>query len=112
MAEIVNILVDQGANYKHVFEYQHPDGSPVDLRDWVARMQVRRTWHSVEVLWSAEGLFTVNGLDGEVVLEVPAAISSAWAWRSGVYDVEIVAVDGQVVRLAQGRITVANEVTR
>jgi len=53
---------------------------------------------------------TVAGTNVELV--IPAADSSEWMWRHGVYDVELVDLIGHPTRLIQGSVTVSPEVTR
>jgi beta-glucosidase-like glycosyl hydrolase len=108
-----DLLILQGTSDGFVIPVLDPDEDPADLTDWTARAQVRATRASTDILyeWSeAAGNVTVSG--NEFTFTVAPEVSSAWAWRDGVYDVEAVKNTGEVVRLTQGTISVDAEVTR
>lgn len=89
------------------------DGEPTDLTGWTVKAQVRKTAANPTVLheWStASGTATVT--DSKVTLLVAAAVSSAWLWVRGVYDLELTSPSGVVYRIAEGPVYVAPEVTR
>ena len=65
-------------------------------------------------------LLRLSTLDGTIVLDeaactirltIPATVTEALTWRSGVYDLELVSLDGTVTRLLAGKIKVVDEVT-
>ena len=85
---------------------------------WTVRAQVRDSIPDPTVLarWDSTDATTLpcsNNGTGTVTLEISAATSSAWAWRKGKWDLEVVSPDGaQVVRVDWGTIVVKPEVTR
>ena len=107
--------IEQGATYRRVFRYTDSDGVPVDITDYVARMQVRQSVSSPSVLLEAttiNGRLTINGPAGEVTLTLSAAITAAIAWTRGKYDLELEAPDSTVTRLLEGAVQVKREITR
>ena len=103
-----NLTIEQGTTWSHGWAVTY-NGDPID-ETWTARGQIRERVSSSEILYDLDP--TVNA-DGSVVVGVDAATSSAWAWRSAVYDVEVVNADASVVlRVAEGRVSVSLEVTR
>ncbi|SDH19003.1 hypothetical protein SAMN05421505_112112 [Sinosporangium album] len=60
---------------------------------------------------TANGRITIGGTTGQITLSIPDTVTSAWTWRAGVYDLELVAPDARVVRLIEGTVTVRPEVT-
>jgi hypothetical protein len=107
--------VEQGATINKQFVWKDSNGDEVDLTGYTARMQVRRSIPSDEVLFSAtteNGRIDLGGAAGTITLDVSAIDSAAIVWRRGVYDLELVASNGTVTRLLQGQITVSREVTR
>jgi hypothetical protein len=104
-----DLVIEQGSTFRRTIPVLNDAGVPIDLTDWTARGQIRRTYGS-EVAYDLVPCLTVADTDVELV--IPAADSSEWAWRSGVYDIEIVDVDGAPTRLLQGTVTVSPEVTR
>jgi hypothetical protein len=108
------LLIHQGTTWRKRWRITDPDtGTPRDLTEWSARAQVRAD-HSADSVVLAEWLDdTVTcDADGYVTITVSPAVSSAWTWRDGMYDVELVDPAGQVARIAQGAVRVSPEVTR
>ena len=90
--------------------------APVDLTGYSLRMQIRPSPGSATLYYEAneanQRLVKVSPEIGQFALYIPAAESSAWAWRRGVYDLEITHVaSGIVKRLLEGAVTVSPEVT-
>ncbi|POH63640.1 MULTISPECIES: hypothetical protein [Cryobacterium] len=108
-----NLTIPQGTTWAMRWPLQEEGGTAFDLDGWDARAQARATVMATGVLhsWtSAEGNIVLDGLG--VLLTVDPAVSSAWAWQSAVYDIEIFHTDGTVIRITQGGIKVSPEVTR
>lgn len=106
-ASKVDLEIEQGTTWAHGWAVTY-NGQPVD-DTWVARGQIRRVATAAEVLHTFAA--TVDG-GGNVVVAVEPDQSSAWAWRTGVYDVEVENPDGTVLRVASGKVLVSPEVTR
>jgi len=113
----VNLYVPKGATYGHRFLYrQLSDESVIPLNNYTARLQMREKVTSDEILYAAttddgDGI-TINGPEGAVLLEIPAAETASWGWAKGVYDLEIISATGKVSRIAEGNVKVFPEVTR
>jgi hypothetical protein len=108
-----NLTIPQGTTWAARWPLQEEDGTAANLAGWQARAHARETIRAEEVLHSwnaAAGNVVLDELG--VLLSVDPATSSAWAWRSAVYDVELFHTDGTVIRLTQGVISVSPEVTR
>lgn len=128
MTETVDIYLTQGQSDWISLTWTE-DGDPVDLTGWSALLQVRRAAAAEDVLFSAstdDGKITVDA-SGVVLVEIPAAESSAWqpsalapskivdgaTWTQfGVYDLELTDLSGQIVRLVHGRFWLSPEVSR
>jgi len=113
----VNMYIPQGATYGHKFLYrQESDESIISLNGYTARLHIRDKVTSTAALYEAstdegDGI-TITGSQGEVYLEIPAAITAAWTWTRAVYDLEIISGIGKVTRIAEGNVKVSPEVTR
>lgn len=111
----LKFTIYQGATFpKRLTWKSGPVSAPVDLTGCTARMQVRSSVDSPIVLLSLtteNGGIALGGTAGTIDLYVSAADTAAITWRSGVWDLEIVHPGGDVVRLAQGSISVSPEVT-
>lgn len=93
-------------------EYQ----APVDLAGYEARMQVRPTVESADVLVSLTsepgGGIVLDNVGKRVLVSLSAAETAALPALRGVYDIEMVSADGDVELLAFGRVEIIPEVTR
>jgi len=87
--------------------------TPVDMTGMTARMAIKDKVGGTELL-------RLSTLDSTIALDVaactirltlPATVTEALTWRSGVYDLELVSIDGTVTRLLSGKIRVMDEVT-
>ncbi|RST54100.1 hypothetical protein [Variovorax sp. DXTD-1] len=112
----LKLSIDQGATFTKTVTWKTGKPAlPVDLTGCTARMQVRETIQSDDVLLelsTTDGRITLGGTAGTVNLRVEAADTAIIAWKSGVYDLEIQFADGTVRRLLSGSVTVSPEVTR
>jgi hypothetical protein len=115
MATRARLYIDQGCTWQQRLVYKAGDPAvPVDLTGWTARMQVRATVDSPEVLLelsTENGGITLGGPTGEISLDVSAATTAAFTWTSGLFDLELVSAGGIVKRPLRGSIGVRREVT-
>ena len=106
MADIINLLIDQGSTWSFGVLCT-VNGTVID-DSWTAACQIRKTVEANEVLHTFTPTVSPAGV---VILTLTGAESSAWLWRTAVYDIEV--SSGSVTaRVAQGRVTVNPEVTR
>lgn len=90
---------------------------PVDLTGSTARMQIRKSVNSSEVM---DSLTTENGklsiyapTEGRISINISSDLSSTYDFTSGVYDLEIVFPGGGTVyRILEGCFSAIPEVTR
>lgn len=88
--------------------------APGDLGEIVdARMQIRTKIDGpvLHELALGDGI-AFDFAKSRVVIEIPAAITEAFAFRSGVYDLEIEDAEGVVTPLLHGSVTLTREVTK
>jgi hypothetical protein len=105
-----DFVLEQGATWSTPIEYQDPDGAPINLTGYVARMQIRRRPSSADVLLSLTP--AINGAAGIITVTISATEASALPAGRAVYDLELVAPGGAVTRLIEGSVFVEAEVTR
>lgn len=108
-----NLTIIQGTDQSWVFPVEDANGEPMDLTEWSIRGQVRAQVSASEVLheWDTT-LGTITVGVGSFTVDLDAATSSAFEWRSAVYDIEGTSPTGKVTRLTQGNVSVSPEVTR
>ena len=115
-----NILCEQGSTFTRVIAIEEPTiedpetYTPYNLTDHTARMQVRRTIESTNLiieLTTENGRISLDELGGVITLVITAE-DTAELTSSGVYDLEIIDNNGVVSRVIQGTFTLSKEVTR
>ena len=108
-----DLRINQGETFQLTIPVLDDDGSAASLTGFTAKGQIRSHAASPTVLyeWSATNA-NLAFEDNDVVLTVPAAHSSLWTFRTGVWAVEL--VDGAEVtsRLVGGMVIVHPEVVR
>ena len=112
----VNLTIYQGATYRKSWDLQSND-TPMDLTGWTARMQIREKLKSDVILHE---LTTEN--DGIVIdvaaeytrlsLYINPADTASFPVKKGVYDLELIDINGDVARLLMGKVVIDQEVTR
>jgi hypothetical protein len=115
VADQYNILIDQGATYTLALTYNNANGTPINLTNYTAAMQVRDTVNSTTTvlsLSSPSNGIVITGASGLINITVTAAQTTALSANTFVYDLEITSTTGVVTRLIQGSVTVNAEVTR
>ena len=112
----LNARIPQGATYRGFdFTYYDDDGDPHDLTGYSARMHIRAKHSDPDPpLYEAlsGGDITLGGVAGTILIIIPAAVTAAWTFKEGVYDLELVTPGLEVIRLLEGHISVTPEVTR
>lgn len=123
MAGKHDITIEQGATFQKFFTWRidngvlPPTGPIVDLTGCTARMHIRETVSSNQVLLelsTTNGMITLlsGSVPDHIKIELSAVTTAALTFTSAVYDLEIVTPSGFVTRLLKGNITVDPEVTR
>lgn len=111
----VNLVINQGATFRHKFTWQDGKKRPVDLTGYTARLQARESIESAAAiinLTTENGGIVLGGTTGTITLHLSAAATAAIMIKKLVYDLELVAPNGDVIRLVGGTISVSPEVTR
>ena len=113
----IDLTIYQGATFHRTWKLtKESDGLPYNLTSWTARMQVREKKTSLETLLD---LTTENG---GIIIDVTVEESkysiyispaqTAALTNKGVYDLELVDPQGEVIRIQEGKVTLSKEVTR
>lgn len=113
MSKQINLTVDQGTTFSHIFDVLNPDGTPFDLTGFTAYSQMKKsyftsTFHNLTV--SVEGAAT----DGKLKLTILPSTTDPLRAGLYVYDIEIHSdADPELInRVAEGTITLSPQVTR
>lgn len=109
-----DITCDQGATFSRVITWKNSNGTPIDLTNYTARLQVRSNYPSSTVLLNLtteNGGISLGGALGTITLAATATATGAIAADEYVYDLELI-TGSNVTRLVEGSFTVTPEVTR
>ena len=112
----LDITIEQGADWSIGILVTRA-GVALPLTGYSARMQIRAKVTSTDVLLSLTsgvggGIDVGGSPSNRLVIHVHNTVSAAWTWRKGVYDLELIDGNGEVIRLLEGAVTVSAEVTR
>lgn len=113
----INITIYKGSTFSKSFQWKTGSPAvPVNLTGCTARMQVRKNVNDDNVM---DTLTTENGrisitepINGKLVISVPASVSTNYSFNGGVYDIEIVFPNNDIVRIIEGCFEAVPEVTR
>lgn len=104
--------IDQGTTVRTGLVWKR-DGELVDLTGCRARMEVRTAAGGalIQRLDTENGGLVIDEAKSMITINLDPETTSAWTQLSGVYDLEVVLPNGDVVRLIQGPVSVDPEVT-
>ncbi len=130
-----SFIIEQGSTVSFEIVYKDSNGDPVDLSQWAARMQIRPTADSSDLICNlttnrqpdGTGLNTSGSDDatpptsGSIGIFISAFSSSQFAsgsnpsWTTARYDLELISGSGvntYVDRILEGNVKLSKEVTR
>lgn len=113
-AGIYNFTMDQGSVWDLEITYQDPNGVPINLTNFTAKMQLRKEYNSTVAdltLTTGGGGIVITGATGVIDISATAAQTGALDPTYYVYDLELIS-GTNISRLIQGQITVAEQVTQ
>lgn len=120
----INLIIYQGATFWKEWIWMDSSSSPIDLTNYTARMQIRSTIASEDVLLEVlssgpddqkmfiGGKSEGDPTNGKYGIWLAASITAEITWTSGVYDIELESSDGYVRRIQAGKVKLSKEVTR
>ncbi|RQW92811.1 MAG: hypothetical protein EHM79_00350 [Geobacter sp.] len=122
----LNLRILQGSNFEGIFTVRDAGGNPVDLTGYEARLQARELTNLSTVLFRwlsiiydpgglealVDPVLTMGGAAGTISVLVIGAVTAAYSFTIGSYDLEVYDVSGNVYRVCQGYVELSKEVTR
>jgi hypothetical protein len=108
------VEIDQGADWFFNVTYEQPAGTPVNITNYTAALQLRSLPQSATAVLSlttGSGI-TITGTSGLVAVHATAVQTGAIVAGDYYYDLEITSQSGVVTRLVQGQALVNPQVTR
>jgi hypothetical protein len=113
-AGIYNIQADQGSTLLRTLTWTDANGTPINLTNYTARMQVRKNLSdavAVLSLSTQNGGIVLGGALGTIDLIVSDTQMALIEQGSYLYDLEML-TNNTVTRIVQGSFIVSGEVTR
>lgn len=114
-AGIKDIEVEVGATFRMNVVWNDPDGNPIDNTGYEARMQFRKKYGAAAIIMSfttADLSIILGGADGSIAIKGLATLTEDITDRYGVYDLEMLAPNGDVDRILKGAVDFDPEVTK
>jgi len=114
MATTYNAVIDQGADWYVNFQWENPNGTPIDVTGYTAKLQVRTSplaKTAVLTLTNTSGI-SITGSTGTFAIHATAAQTAAITNGLYSYDMEITSPTNVITRLIQGTFNVSPAVTR
>ena len=119
MAKTYDIRIDQGADKTLRLELKDCDGASLKLDGFTARMQIRPSIVSSELLDSLtteNGRIVIDAASGALSLKFPHSVTEGYPNRTPPpaywYDIEIVSADDEVTRVLEGKVIIRANATR
>jgi hypothetical protein len=112
------IRIEQGAAFRLGIRILDETGQPVALAGYQARLQIRECTEAPDpplADWSTEGdspVITIDGTGQRFVFFVSGAVTGAYPWRHGVFDMLVTDPDGNPDRVLRGEAEIELAVTR
>ena len=115
-AGLYNIVADQGSTLSRIIYYKDPANKPIKFAGYKARMQVRPTYDSSNVileLTTENGGIELGDTDGSIALNVEDTVMETIPEGIYLYDLELVAPSAHlfVYKILKGNFAVRSEVT-
>lgn len=109
-----DIEIHQGATFVVGFSYIDPNGVPINLTGWVARMQVRDRigGRVLADLTTENGSIVIDPLAGRLNVTIARNVTRAMPVLRGIYDVLIASSGDFAIKLIEGEVNVVASVTR
>ena len=114
-AAIYNATIDQGATFELEVVYKNSTGTPINLTNYTAALQIRQNYYDTTALLtltSPSNGIVITGATGTIDITMTSTQTGGLDEGFYVYDLEISSSGGNVTRLIQGQFTVSPEVTR
>lgn len=106
-----DLTIVQGATLDLLLTYKDSAGVVINLTGYTARLKIKTAVAGTELvsLTEADGL-VLGGAAGTIRVQRSAALTAAYTWSRGVYDLELI-TGGVVSRIIEGNVLVRPEIT-
>ena len=103
-----NLIIEQKATFRKKMTYRDKFKKPINLTGYGARMQIRAADGALLAdLSVANGKITLGGAAGTIELVIPAADTAVMTFATALYDMKLIAPNGDEIRFLQGKVTLS-----
>jgi hypothetical protein len=117
-----SFTIEQGSTVNYTIVYKDSNGTPINLQDYGAKMQIRSYVGSPNVIITLSsslngdgtGLNMSNAVSGAITIYIASCTSSQFTFNQAVYDLDIISGSGPcpyVNRILEGNVKLSQEVT-
>ncbi len=109
--------IEQGSSFTISLIYKDSSGSPIDLTGWCARLIIATDHNETITFVTTNSVvgsysFTLGGVLGTIVLQIPASVTNTYDFNAGRYDLELESINNlysggghEIIRLLYGDIS-------
>jgi hypothetical protein len=113
----IELTIYKGSTFVKTIQWKSGSpATPVNLTGCTLRMQMRKSVSDaviLDTLTTENGKLEItNAAESKISIKIAATTSSAYTFDRGVYDLEVIFLDGSVYRIIEGAVTAVPEVTR
>jgi len=112
MAVISNIFIDAGADFSTTVRVTDSTGSALDLTNYTAAAQIRKTYESLSATQAFTITFNSDRTTGKFDMTLTGAQTAAITHGRYVYDALITSGSGTKTRVVEGIVTINPRVTQ
>jgi len=110
MATYSDINIDQGSSFSSTITVKDVNGLPFDVVGYSARGQIRKSYTSLTAIDFSTVILTPTTL-GHVGISLTSAVTRGMKPGRYVFDVEIYNISNDVIRIAEGQVSVSPAAT-
>lgn len=110
MSTVINLYIDQGAEFYRTMTVTDTNKAVINLTNCTVIGQLRKGYTSTTSIPFV--MTIIDRLTGKVSMSLSATATAAITEGRYVYDVELTSVDQKVYRILEGNATVSPNVTR
>ena len=103
-----NFTIEQRATFRKKMTYRDKFKKPINLTGYGARMQIRAADGSlIADLSTQNGKIVLGGAAGTIELVLTAAETTVMTFATALYDLKLIAPNGDEIRFLQGKVTLS-----
>lgn len=113
-----DFAIEQGSSFKISLVYKDPNGDPINLTNWCARLIWKTNTNNTQVFTTENDdygvyKFTIDEAVGKLTLMIPANKTNQFTFNTAKYDLELQSPDDlyggggkYIIRLLYGTVTI------